>query len=123
GSRSHRAESPARVSSVLDSCGRTGYLLPRMLGGTNGSCQFLAQRTHPYTSAKKGGKALLEWLCQGVKGVEADGDHPPFPPTDHPRDRPYFLEQPYDPIPAQPPPGGGHAAQPPLTPQEHMMGQ
>ena len=52
------------------------------------SCQFLAQRTHPYTSAKKGGKALLEWLCQGVKGVEADGDHPPFPPTDHRSHRP-----------------------------------
>ena len=31
-----------------------------------GSCQFLAQNTHPYMPAEKGRKALLERLRQGM---------------------------------------------------------
>jgi hypothetical protein len=30
------------------------------------SCQDLAQNTHPYMPPKKGRKALLERLCQGM---------------------------------------------------------
>jgi hypothetical protein len=36
--------------------------------GRSRSCQFLAQNTHPHTTVKERGKALLERSCERVKG-------------------------------------------------------
>src|SRR5215472_15686686 len=47
------------------------------------SCQLLAQTTHHYTLAKKGGKPALEHTSQGMQRVKLDTDQPSMLPAQH----------------------------------------
>src|SRR5919108_5743709 len=75
-----------------------------VMDGSWPRCQFLAQTTYPYTSTKEGHKALLECLCQRMKGFEVYADPPPSTASDDSRYRPHLLEQPDQPIAPQLPP-------------------
>ena len=88
-----------------------------------GSCQFLAQNTHPYASSEKGRTALLERLCQRMSRSEVATDHPAASPPDHARDCRPFLEQPHQTIALSAPPRGGHPPQAAFAPEQQRMRQ